>query len=544
MSEKDFDAAALFERRMLDTFGMDSEEYQDERARGPVSTAYLLNAIALVEKSGINTQIVEWENEARKSTAGRTRILPLTAILPIMLLHIQMGQGVVYGDIATTLHRRFKLKHFELLGIPNVSSDKTDWYHRFWRGLNRIISLIDPYPLPLNGKMEPGEYKARIERILKGDGKTQHQRNMKRIDWLCNQIVLTTANEMPAEFLERYKGNISIDASLVPIAGTPNPTNPELKKSNIDPFSERYRRGGSHKGKGAKTDKAGYEIETATMVWNRPYESLAFPSLVTAVGFHQPGRLIGAGMKLIDRHKCAYNLRRFLVIVDRAYNNSKVETFHIPARKAGVELVIKYRKPDLGLQGHYEDLILVDGNWHVRSMPEDLIYATADLVELKNKKSEMTAEKYQEEKQKLRARISNRTAYRMIAKGLPDADGYQRFSYPTGSPVPHAPLNGHAAITIPLMIPETIAPPRRPGGKSVDYNPSNTCKNLHTNWTNGSSTTVCEAWSKHPTLASKTPTMKTSATSTNAPAEGSHSNTSSAHSLSHRSTSAPSPRSC
>src|SRR5664279_6205873 len=136
-------------------------------------------------------------------------------------------------------------------------------------------------------------------------------------------------------------------------------------------------RGDNHDGKGAKTDIAGYEVETATTVWNRPSESELFPSVVTAISFHKPGKLVGHGMKLIERHKAAFGLDRFLVMADRAYNNSRVETFHIPVRKAGVELVIDY----------------------------DQQHAT------------------------LLARLHNRSEYRMIAKGLPDLDGYQRFAY-------------------------------------------------------------------------------------------------------------------
>jgi hypothetical protein len=82
-------------------------------------------------------------------------------------------------------------------------------------------------------------------------------------------------------------------------------------------------------------------------------------------------------MKLIERHKAAFGLDRFLVMADRAYNNSRVETFHIPVRKAGVELVIDYDQKHAALL----------------------------------------------------ARPHNRSAYRMIAKGLPDLDGYQRFTY-------------------------------------------------------------------------------------------------------------------
>ncbi|WP_341953790.1 hypothetical protein [Salinibacterium sp. TMP30] len=141
-------------------------------------------------------------------------------------------------------------------------------------------------------------------------------------------------------------------------------------------------RGDNHDGKGAKTDIAGYEVETATTAWNRPSESELFPSVVTAISFHKPGALVGHGMKLIERHKAAFDLDRFLVMADRAHNNSRVETFHIPARKAGVELVIDYNQKRAALL----------------------------------------------------ARLKNRSHYRMIAKGLPDPDGYQRFTYPTGSP--------------------------------------------------------------------------------------------------------------
>src|SRR5690554_3815406 len=376
--------AAQFERRMVDTFGMTHDDFEDERAEGPVSMAYLQNAIELINRSGVNDKIVQWDAERRKSNAGVKRIIPLSAVLPIMLLHIQMGRGVVYWDIASSLHSRFKLKHFELLGIANVHSAKEDWYQRFWQSLKQVLKLIDPYPLPLDGKMKAGEYAERLLHITQGDGKADHQRKLDRINWLCNELVLASVRTTPAEFLRQYRGNISIDASLVPISGRPNDTEPQYDRRNPDPFSGRYRREGNHDGKGATTDIPGYEVETATMAWNRPQESNLFPSLITAIGFHRPGALIGHGMALISRHKSAFALDRFLVMADRAYNGSKVSTFHIPARLAGVELVIDYRNEDRGVQGHYRDLRLVDGSWYVESMPENLVEATWDLHELES----------------------------------------------------------------------------------------------------------------------------------------------------------------
>jgi hypothetical protein len=346
-----------------------------------------------------------------------------------------------------------------------------DWYHRFWRGLKQIISHIDPYPLPLDGRMKAGDYAARLANITHGDGKEEHERNLDRINWLCNQLVLASARTMPEEFVRQYQGNCAIDASLIAVQGAQNPTSPKLNRSNPDPYSGRYRRGGKHDGKGAKTDIAGYEVETATTVWNRPSESELFPSVVTAISFHKPGALVGHGMKLIERHKAAFDLDRFLVMADRAYNNSRVETFHIPARKAGVELVIDYKTADLGLQGPYKDLILVDGNWHVRSMPKKLIEVTKDLVYLEKARSDLDRVDYDQKRDTLLARLHNRSAYRMIAKGLPDRDGYQRFTYPTDAPMPHAPLNGKNSIMVPLMIPETTIKSKEPGAKSRRLQP-------------------------------------------------------------------------
>jgi hypothetical protein len=68
-------------------------------------------------------------------------------------------------------------------------------------------------------------------------------------------------------------------------------------------------------------------------------------------------------------------------------------------------------------------------------------------------------------------RVSDCSAERMIAKGLPDRDGYQRFTYPTNSPVPHAPLNGKNSIMVPLLIPETIIESKQPGVKSRRLQP-------------------------------------------------------------------------
>jgi hypothetical protein len=144
---------------------------------------------------------------------------------------------------------------------------------------------------------------------------------------------------------------------------------------------------------------------------------LLFPSLITSVSFHKPGEVRGEGLKVVTSHN-KLGAAHALVIVDRAYNNSTADNFQRPLRLAGHEFVFDYKKVDHGQQDHYEDLILVDGFWYVRWMPVDLITAWADW-------------RYGRISYEAAAKLSAaRAPYAMKPRGRPDADGFQRFTYP------------------------------------------------------------------------------------------------------------------
>ena len=374
-------AALLLEQRMQTTFGMNHREYQVESSRGPAPRAYLRNAIRIVEKSGTLPKLEGWRLAARKSGAGVKPIIPLSAVLVLFLLNVQMGLGVTYHQIATTLDIRLGKEELELLGIRNVPGDHDDWYQRIWQAANRMLALIDPHPGPRDHLLSVDEFDQLLRQTQTTEAITLSQRNLQRIDWICNALLETSVRMLPKDIWNKYKGNIAIDATRGDISGRPNASENTRKRSNPDPFSGRYMRAGSHGGLGAKTDVAAYELETAVMAWNAPGENASFPSLVTAVSFHRPGELIGHGVKLIKRHQ-QLGFHRILVIADRAYNAEQVENFHIPARLLGCELVIDYTKTDLGVKGYFEDLILVEGNWFVNWMPEDLINASQALPRL------------------------------------------------------------------------------------------------------------------------------------------------------------------
>lgn len=457
--------AALLEQRMQSTFGMTRHEYKRERARGPISRAYLNNAIRIVDNSGVVSKLLEWRHMRLKSNAGVKPAIPFRAVLVLFLLHVQLGFGINYHRIAETLDVHFGTEEFVLLGIQDRSGDHDDWYQRLWRSANRMMKLIDPYPGPRNKRMKPKPYAKLLAKQSTPKAIQKTERNLARLDWLCEQLLHTSVRMLPADIWARYHGNIAADATLIPGTGRPNPTDRNMRRGNADPYSGRYRREGNHDGQGAKTDKPGYELEISVMVWDKPGQNTVFPSLITAVGFHRPGAIIGAGTKLVDSHQ-RLGFTSGLVIVDRAYNGEKSRNFQIPLRLRGCELVIDYKKTDLGLQNQWQDLILVDGNWYVTWMPQNLIdaaknYNTRDANPLDPKKPRRLLDK-----KTFKQHLAARDAYRMKPKGRPDKDGFQRFIYPapgtymaidraTGRRVkPTTP----ASITIPL---EAGAPAER-----------------------------------------------------------------------------------
>ena len=144
----------------------------------------------------------------------------------------------------------------------------------------------------------------------------------------------------------------------------------------------------------------------------------------------------------------------FILLCDRAYNAERVENFHIPLRMMGVQPVFDYKKNNFGLQSIYKDVILVDGTWYVTYMPQ------SDIDAMKNYRNGLPDPETKQllDKEMLKKRIASRESYRMIPKGRPDADGYQRLSYPKPGYMAIDRATGKrvkpktaASITIPLL---------------------------------------------------------------------------------------------
>jgi hypothetical protein len=487
--------AALLEQRMEATFGMSHHEHEASKVR-PVPRAYLSNAIRIVDNSGVLAQMDHWDNARRKSGAGRKAIIPMRAVLVLFMLNVQMGLGVTYLELAKTLDFRFGYEEFVLLDIKNVDGDTNDWYQRIWTAANRMLDLIDPYPAPRDHRQESAEYIQSLQRASTEGAIAATREKLDRINWVCRKLVSASVRMLPKDLWALFNGNTIIDATRIDIAGKPNAVDPSVKRANPDPGSGRYRRGGSHGGKGAKTDVAAYEFETAVMGWGAPGQSTAYPSLITAVSAHRPGQLIGHGARLVKTFREEYGFDRFLVIADRAHNGEKIENFHRDIRLMGCELVIDYKGPDYGEQGTFEDLLIVDGVWYVNWMPRllvdatkemnvlsksistarDTLYAASQRKDARDVAPDVAARRTSKiaaakrvlagapaQEAKLQKRVEERRRYQMTAKGQVDSDGFQRYSYPD----PKTDLTGKAkrsarkSLTIPLLIPENKSAAKR-----------------------------------------------------------------------------------
>lgn len=476
------DALAHLEDRMVATFGVGHREYDAGTAMHPVPKAHLNTAIRIAETSGILRMLGTWDSERRKSNAGKKAIIPLSALVVLYLLNAQMGIGVSYKELARTLAYRFSHEHFVTLGVRVTEGDPHHWYKRISDTTYRLISLMNPTPTPLRKILNAEQFAMLLRSMAAPEAMALQHRNQERLDDFCNALVHASYRALPLDLREKYKGNIAIDATMVPIRGPRNSASKEGSRSNPNPLAGRYRRDGSHGGIGAATDVAAYELETSAMIWNSPGENAAFPSLVTEIGCHAPGKLVGYAAAMSARHK-NLGFDRFVLAVDRAYNYEKIENFHVPLAKLGVDAVFDYQANDLGVQSHYADLILVDGNWYVGWMPEQLISASSESAKadeaMEKAKSVIyqfdhpsgrngpTSEQVADAKKTiadisageptLKQRLAFREPYRMIPKGRRDADGYQRFSYPPISQMMVRPKNPPqvTSITIPPVLPET-----------------------------------------------------------------------------------------
>lgn len=423
-------------------FGIaDRASFEAKTLSKAIGSTYLHVAGRIVDNSGVIDLLNRWweEDHADRGPGGRPRFVDDRQALVLVMAHALAGLPLTYLELAQTVEKRLTWKQARKYGLPFDQS--ASWYDRLYRTMRNILRVFDPYPYPYDDERlrRTGDPLAKIgrRRILTEDELAQlrawrdpivQEQRQQRIDEFCHALVSSSV-KMADHYTQHWRGNTALDATYVKIRGTKGvrdaPTGSRPRCVDVDAgwyvrdtTDHAAPAGKSRSGKHKR--EYGYELEVVSMTRNHPDDdpdSLPYPLLMVAVGFHRPGEIRRDPSRMYtalaaDGHPPAH------VAVDRAYSYLQTQNFAGPVRALGHELVIDYQKTDLGLQTHYKDFILVDGTWYLNVMPKDLVTATRDRIEGRIDDEE------------LEDKLQARTKYQLKRKGRPDADGYQRFLLP------------------------------------------------------------------------------------------------------------------
>ena len=331
-----------------------------------------------IDDTGIVEQIAAWraEDQADRKPGGRPAIYNDRQMLVLTQLLLRCGEAPQIVEIARTIGHRLTADSRERLGLPptNGRASEVAIYHRVRGALDRCTSVFDPAP---GRASSPRPLRTTVEAIKAARDPQESQSKRARAHWVANQLLEGTLRLVPDDVLGRWRGNLTLDATVVPIFGGGSPTKSPKPDDSMSPEFD----GGYHQNHdGSKT--WGYDLHIALMGQNHYDADPDFPLLAAGISLDEPSRRVAE-----NAIACLSSIRdrghpADLLITDMGYfANQKAEKFHLPARALGYGLVGDYKKGQTGVQATHKGVITVDGGRYCVSMPEPLITATADYRE-------------------------------------------------------------------------------------------------------------------------------------------------------------------
>lgn len=414
---------------------------------GPLPQAYFSVLLRAIDNSGVVELIKSWDAEERKSPGGRIAQVSQRAVLMAFLLNAQWGVGFSYQELAHTIAHRLTPQQRAELGVTGAGRVADDWYHSARRTAKRVVKLIDPWHLSnLHGRKTGAEYEQALADYDPEREERSHQ--------FAAALVRASTELLPKKYLDAYTGDLALDSTFLRVRGISNPAKKDTHGHQRDRFNTDYQCGwytrSSENHDGTKTAKSlpGYELDTTVMVAAHD-GSYEFP-LITGISMHRPSELKQGPKLAMDQH-AAFTEKRGIAIMDRAFNNLDPQHFQEYVRRHRFETAYDYRGNQLGRQGSIpgEPVILVDGVLYVDRMPEN--YVMISRWHAQQKVNPDTGLPYTTaERDEI---LALREPYRMKAHGRIDADGNQRFTYPTKpylafDPVTGRPTKDHPTGTV------------------------------------------------------------------------------------------------
>ncbi len=424
--------------------------------RGPISDSTVKTVAELIDSSGIVEQVIIWRDKdsGERHPGGRPAKVSDRTIVTLLALCAVEGTPLLFTEIEQLAKHRLSDTSRKLLEIP-----ETDYaYSSLWRAFRRFTKVIDGYPAPLNRRFTNEEAKELREGLDLNFAAIMEERANR----VANQLLDVTWKLVPREIRRKWKGNIAIDATVVPVV---SPNRRSGSSGLADPNAGWYSRTADTATRGpmlsavgkAKTSELenrayGYEAHLALMGSNDPHQPAEFPLLAIAIAYARPASAVGESALELLQSLDDRNYPKNYVISDRAYwPGTKAEKLQIPARRLGWKNINDYRRDQLGIQDHFAGSLLIEGNWYCPSIPKPLIDATEDY-----RNGTITAATYE-------ARIKERARYMLHVKEH-KADGTVRLRCPA--------LGPSATVACPLR-PASLTAPNATKRVQVTKKPEN-----------------------------------------------------------------------
>lgn len=427
-------------------FGDDNDTLSHPRpARGPgrIEDDLVWRAIAMVDGSPVLPAVEEWKKEERRGPGGRPETFPVRALVVAMLLCAMTAQPMLATTFTDVLFRQISPTMRHALGVPKPPArvDRRGWddvYRNVRTRLHGLLGLMDPSWLPKNRRLDDVDFAALVELRHAMRSDEEWERREERLTWFINQVLEMSIRTLPRAVRRKWRGSACVDATVIPAfarqARRDKRKTKDKKPATIthssDPDADWYSRG-KRVGKDGETEPQmsvwAYEGTFVVSGSDDPNDEQFMPILVMGMApLHRPGTQPGkrAVVALADIRQRGHPTHQ--LAGDRAYTNAKADEFQLPARALGYQLVLDYTKTQLGHQGSYQGMILVDGNWYCPGMPEQLVNATKDF---RDKKIDDETH---------RARLEERWKYAIVPKAGPDGGGHVRLRCPASNPAPVA----------------------------------------------------------------------------------------------------------
>jgi hypothetical protein len=391
---------------------------------------------------------------------GRPRELKVRAVLVALLLlalddrplHLKAATKLLFCRLPETWRQRLGTGGTATAKNAGTAMTKKAFLARYRQVrylFHLALSVIDPSAEVKNRVVPEQELAGLRAKLTEAEAAVRRA----RLEAVINDLVESSARVCSKDELAPFDGSVGLDATPVPLWS--RGTSARAGTSASDPDGGWYKREGDHReetGPEAKAlRKLVWALEATIATMGRPPGSVpAYPNLAIGLALGRPGQDPGGtGVRVLSSVRSRGWPAKYLG-ADRGYTQGRPEGFHLPVRALGYSLVMDYKVTQLGRQANSQGAVMVDGAFYCPAMPEALVMASAEY-----RSGAVDDETYS-------ARLQARSAWRLVRKAGPDAEGYERLACPAQGDHPHVccPLRPSAKALgqVPVLAPPADPP--------------------------------------------------------------------------------------